>query len=144
MLRGRGGGILLHANGYCTSRRMQLGRSSTTRPDLLPKDSLRSTVWIIIKPLHLLPNSLPFRQYSPSLLAIIGPLTCSTSTVLSLMGNSMRTKKCSWSNHLAMKNPTHRNIVSSGTSHSMDLNKPDENGTRSYAIRSPYACRTGI
>ena len=124
------------ANGYCTSRRMWLGRSSATRPDSLPKDSLRSTVWIIMKLLHLLPNSLPSKQYWPSLLAIIGPLTCLTSTLLSLMGNSMRTRKYSWSNHLAMNNPTSRNIVSSCTSHTMDLNKLDTNGMRSCATCS--------
>jgi hypothetical protein len=137
LVRGRGGGILLHANGYCTSRRMRPGGLSATRPDLLPKDLLRSTVWIIMKLLHLLPNSHPFEQYSPSLLAIIGPSTCSTSTALSLMGILMKTRKYSWSNHLAMKNLTCRNIVSSCTSHSMDLNKPDANCTRSCATHSP-------
>ena len=103
---------MLRANEYCTSRRMQPGRLGATRPDLLSKDSLRSMVWIIMKLSHLSPNLLPFEQYSPLLLAIFGPLTCSTSTALSLMGNSMRMKKCSWSNCLAMKNPTCRNIAS--------------------------------
>ena len=95
LLRGRGGGILLCAKGYCTSRRMQLRRSSATRPDSLPKDSLWSMVWTIMKLSHLLRNSLPFEQYLPSLLTIIGPSTCSTSTVLFLTGDSMRMKKCS-------------------------------------------------
>ena len=125
---------------YCTSRRMQLGRSSTTRPNSLEKDSLRSMVWIIMRPWHLSQSMLLFKQYLPSLLTIIGPSTCSTSTVLSLTGNLMRMKKYSWSNCLAIKNPTCINVVSSCTSHSMDLNKPDTNGTRSL----PHARRTGI
>ena len=133
LLRGRGGGILLCAKGYCTSRRMQPGRLSVTRPNSLPKDSLWSMVWTIMKLSHLLRNSLPFEQYLPSLLTIIGPSTCSTSTALSLTVNSMRMKKYSWNNCLAMKNLIHRNIASSCTSHSMDLNKLDANGTRSCA-----------
>ena len=76
------GETLLHANRYCTSRRTQPGGSSTTRPDLLPKALLKSTAWIIMKCSHLLPNSHPFEQYSPSLLAIIGPSICSTSIAL--------------------------------------------------------------
>ena len=75
--------------------------------------------------------------YLPLLLAIIGQLTCLISTAPSLMGNSMRTRKYSWSNHLAMKNPTRRNIPSSYTSHSMDLNKLDANGTRLCAAHLP-------
>ena len=136
LLRGRGGGILLHANVYCTSRRMQPGRSSTTRPDSLPKDLLKSTAWIIMKPSHLLPNSHPFKQYSPSLLAIIDPSIFSISTAPSLMGNSMKMRRYSWSNCLAMKNLTHRNIRSGYTNHSMDLNKLDANGMGSCATHS--------
>ena len=102
----------------------------STRPDLLQMDSLKFMVWITMRPLHPLPNSLIFTQYSPLLPTIIGMFN---STALSLMGNSMTMKTCLWINHLAMKNLTQRNTASSYTSQSMDLNKPDANGMRSYA-----------
>ena len=101
------------------------------KAQLIAKGFMAST---IMRPSHLSPSLLPFAQYSLSLLAIIGPSACSTSTALSLTGNSMRMKKYLWSNHLTMKNPTHRNIASSSTSQSMDLNKPDTNGMRLHAI----------
>ena len=56
VVEGLRGGILLRANGYCTSRRMRPGGSNATRPDSLPKDSLKSTAWIIMKHSHLLQN----------------------------------------------------------------------------------------
>ena len=121
------------ANGYCTSRRIRL---SATRPDSLQKSLFRPMVWTIMRSLHQLPNLLLFAQYSLSLLTIIGQSTCLISTVLSLMGNLMTIKKYSWSNHLAMKNLIQRNSVSSCTSQSMDLNKLDTNGMRSYAACS--------
>ena len=107
------GKILLHANGYCTSRRMQLERSSATRFDSLQKGLLRSMAWNITRPLHQLPNLLLFTQYSLLLLAIIGQSTCLISTVLSFVGNLMMITNISWSNCLAMKDLTPKKIVSS-------------------------------
>ena len=62
--------------------------------------------------------------------------SCSTSTAPSLTGNLMTMKKYSWSNCLAMKNLTHRNIASSCTCQSMDLNELDANGMRLYVTHS--------